>query len=163
MLPLPSTIGTKSTCVPNFLYSIDDVPRLCGTRIGNSPPLLNNAGRPLTVTSVGSASTLTRSLRRRASMKPKKRRVVAHDAEAHGVAAGADGGRRPRGRSRVDQAADAATRRSRRRLMVDQSMPNVRSRVRETSFTFTLQADLLHAADGDVRDDLRDSNPRPCG
>jgi hypothetical protein len=33
-----------------------------GTTIGNSPPLWTEAGRPLTVTNVGSASTLIRSL-----------------------------------------------------------------------------------------------------
>ena len=36
--PLPSTIGTKSTCVPNLRNWIEIVPKLCGTGIGISPP-----------------------------------------------------------------------------------------------------------------------------
>ena len=35
ILPLPSTIGTKSICVPYSSTSMEIVPRLCGTGIGN--------------------------------------------------------------------------------------------------------------------------------
>ena len=37
-LPSPSTIGTKSSWVPYFLYSTVTVPRLCGTSVGTLPP-----------------------------------------------------------------------------------------------------------------------------
>ena len=63
-------MGTKSTWVPYFFHAIEMVPKLCGSGIGISPPELNEAARPLTVTSVGSDRIFIRLSCRNASSTP---------------------------------------------------------------------------------------------
>ena len=134
--PLPSTMGTKSTWVPYFLYTMETVPRLSGTRMGNSPPTLKKAGRPLTATTVGSARIFIRLSSRNASNTPKnallpsttwKPNVVVLLPAAVGGVPG------------VTLASNPLTPEMTKLLPVTllQSNPNARSLVRETSITRT--------------------------